>query len=197
MSATAATVNLEEWGRTVRDYMQFSSKTMETALNGKLRDLMFRCKDEAPMGMTRPEVLAGITDLRAVAVSRLRKKYGRFTREEVATQMRRIGLGRGFLRSAFVKAAMKIPKNEAAGYGTAPMSAARFSRSTADVSLATLNQLAADATCKWQTVGGNDTGEKQALVSGALDRALIAAVADMREYMRNKLIKKAQAASGK
>jgi hypothetical protein len=196
MTTEAVKVNLEDWGRTLQDYVQFSSKTMESALNGKLRDLMFRCKDKTPMGKTRPEVLSGIRNLRAVAVKRLKTRYGRFTREEVAIQMRRIGLGRGFMRSAFVKATNMIPRNEASAYGTVPMSAARFGRTSASVALATLNQLVANAECRWQTQGETDTTQKQAIADTALSSALGEAVADMRNYMREKLIRKAQQVSG-
>lgn len=198
MTGNDVKVNLEEWGRTLKDYVEFSSKTMETALNGKLRDLMFRCKDQTPMGMTRPEVLATINDLRAVAVSRLRKRHGNdFTREEIAVQMRRVGLGRGYMRSAWIKAAQRIPKNEAAGYGTAPMSAAKFRGTNATVSLATVTTLAANAECTWVTQAGNDQGEKQAIASRAFGQALRESVEDMRDYMRQKLIKKAQKVSAK
>jgi hypothetical protein len=179
---------------------------MPVALNGKIRDVMFRAAQFAPITkltqaqftkqQTKPEFVGKV----AKEIYNRRggisggAGFGQIYRATKETMARR-KLGRALMKSGFAKAGSKIA---AAGDASVvkPIKHERGLRaSVSSAKSATPGRLIAEAGAKWFADSGKDKAQKQAIVDAALARGVSFVVADMETYVAGKLGKKAREVS--
>lgn len=210
----AADVDISKWRAAMSDYLSSTSRALPVALNGKLRDLMFRAAALSPLGRSKAEYRASIfapprepvrsgvarprggaaiyerdanpRGVRAVVVWRLRQRGELVGRDAVAKGIKYLGSGRGYAKSGYIKAQRAIPRNEAAACGNVPMSAAKFSRASARVKLASPAFLYASAAVQWLATSARDAGGKQAVQDLSIRDAMVEQTREIARYVAKK-----------
>lgn len=182
-------MDMQQWAAAMQQYLDGTSRNVVSALNGKIRDLMFKGSQSVAVGQAKSAYRSAIGDdraIRAVAVWRLRKRYGVLEKGAVDKRFKYIGSGKGYSKSAWIKAANKIPRTQDSAFGTVPMSAAKFRNSSASVQLATIHALASTAICEWGADGPQDKEGKQAIQETALSKAFATSQREMEDRMRQR-----------
>lgn len=191
--------------RTFKAYLAKSSKTLEEAINWKANDLMLTAAKHTPKSkLTAAQFEKAKAPPRLVS-HRTGKKFGnaelkgwnRGQWDLVRNAMMMRTLGKGFMRSAWVKAAGKIPRTKLSKPKGAELEAARLEKSKADVRqiVGKIKGLAMDLL--WQAHNAGDATLKQSMVNKALRLAVPEITASMQAYLRGEHIKAGKQASAK
>ena len=217
MSASAVgslEVETAEFKAALQKYMSLTSKTVHLALNGKMRDLLFKAAEFTPIGKSRAQVLSSVDKPRSVAVHRRKKQHGLaslkgikrsdlpFTTQDIDHSQAKLGSGRGYLRSAFYKAARMFPLTEASSYRGFKGGAGAFTKSKAQTVTASMTSAVAKAWMSWTTSGGPDgaavsSEQRQRMLENAMANALAWVKIDMYNYFKMKMDEHAKAVSAK
>ena len=193
-----AEVDVTQFSAALEKYVLMSSKTAVDAINGKMRDLMYMSAKFTPKA-TRADIIAGIGDMRALAVFRRYLKCGQspysprtypppFTSADVVTSMLKLEKPAvGYMRSCFVKAAKQCSKTDASKVAPVEGFVEKNPGTIAEVIKAQLGALASMATCHWNGKDKADADAKQVIVSDAFRKALKYVYEDMRIYFLKKM----------
>lgn len=188
-------IDISEFQGAMREYLRFTSKAMPVALNGKAKDLALRSAQNTPKSkMTNAEHTA-LKKTPGYAAAILRNRHGgRFTREQWDAERARLlksRLGKGFMKSGFVKAS-KLFRNTADASKAPAQTAAQFDLSNATAKQATERNLAALFDIEWTGKGPDDAAQKQAIVTPAVAKAVAFVTEDMRRYVLRKMEQQAK-----
>lgn len=199
---TRLEVQTANFGNALKKYLTLTSKTAEEALNGKAYDLYASATKKTPLGKTKSQIRAGIRDVRAVAIWRRCRQHsipfppGRsapFSTLDIINSMKRVGSGKGYMKSGFAKTRNLFPRTQASKLRDNTRAQDSF-RTTAYAMVAYTNHLMAKGETGWP---GDGDGGKQRIVDRAITSALIEVRADMEKYFVDKLKRQALEVSGK
>lgn len=230
-SAAGFYTDLRSFQASFRKYLRVTSRTMEVALNGKMRDVMFmaakHCPEQAqfsqadhdrnrspafvtfktiqryghnPQGSTssRRTLKSGKTAKVKGSFKGPGQLWGMTERNKIARRLRRRHNAlRGYIASAFVKAALVFPP--AASTVKRPKKGNYKGRLTgaANVVFANPNALISQVSTYWGAKDTRDAGQKYAIARRALQLGIQAVTEDMEKYMADKMNKAAREASAK
>lgn len=188
-------INVSEFQAALKEYLRFTSKLMPVALNGKAKDLALRAAQNTPKSvMTNAEHTARKKSF-AFVTFKTKEKHGpgftRAQRREEFERLQKTRLGKGFMKSGFVKAS-KLFRNTKDASKAAPQNATGFDLSRATAKHATESSLAALFDIEWKGKGDKDASLKQAIVSPAIAKAVAFVTADMRAYILRKMEQQAK-----
>lgn len=198
----SAVVDMRNFQSAFKAYLGKTSKTMEEAVNWKAADLMLTAAKHTPKtAMTQGQLNALMKSPRLVSY-RTGRRFGDsngkgWTRAqwEAVRNSTRI-LGKGFMRSAFVKAVGKIPRTKKGRrVSDAAIEGERLTKSRANVRVATGTITSMAAQLTWQAHGGPDAGLKQDIVDTALAKAVPEVTASMLAYLRGENARNARSVS--
>lgn len=174
-----------------RRYLAKTSKTLAEAINWKAADLMLQAAHFTPKTALRADFPRKESQNPRLVSHRTGRKHGNsegkgWTREQwdtVRNAMALRTLGKGFMRSAFVKAAAKIPRTRKPTRRASLLAQERMDKSKADVHLATGQIQSLAARLLWEAHSPKDAAAKQSMVEKSMARALPAVTADMIRYL--------------
>lgn len=199
-----AQVDLSKFNLAFKAYLQKTSKKMEEAINWKASDLMLTAAQQTPKTKLRPEVVKAWAQRPRLVTYRTGRKFGNsegkgWTRPQwdlVRSAMAAKELGKGFMRSAWVKAARKIPLTlKGKKLRGDDLEAARLTKSRADVRAATGKIKEIAASLYWDARSDKDAAKKQEIVTSALAKALPIVTKSMIDYLNKENVKNAKSVS--
>ncbi len=198
----SAVVDMRNFQSAFKAYLGKTSKTMEEAVNWKAADLMLTAAKHTPKTKLTAAAFKRMQSNPRLISYRTGRRFGDasgkgWTRPEWnatrdAMQLR--SLGKGFMRSAFIKAATKIPrtkKGKRAGLSESEM--LTKSRANVQIATGTIKQIAAQLL--WEATDGRDATRKQRIVDTALEKAVPEVTASMLAYLRGENARNARSVS--
>lgn len=193
-------IDVSQFQAALKEYTRYTSKTIPVALNGKAKDLALRSAQNTPLSKMTNAEHTRLKKSPAYAAGILRRRHGgKFNKEQWEAERARLlksRLGKGFMKSGFVKASRQF-RNTADASKMKPAAVDAFANSKAVVKTANEQTMAALFDISWKGKDGQDAKEKQAIVSPAIAKAVSFVTADMQAYVAKKLGKKAAEVSAK
>lgn len=184
-------VDTSRFDRALKEYIATTSRDMVTALNGKAKDLALRSARATPITKETAAAHKAMMTSPAFITHSTAKKHGKgFTmaqRQAVAEKLAKRRLGKGYMKSGYVKAGNSFKNTGDASRIRAEARADPSQPSKARVRQASRNILAAVSEISWKATGSKDASEKQGIVSESLASGAAFVVKDMEDYLARKM----------
>lgn len=204
MNAKMMDVDAAAFNLALKSYLAKTSKTMEETVNWKANDLLLTAAKHTPKTSLRADFYKAMMQSPRLVSYRTGRRFGDKTGKGwnrnqwdiVQRAMAGRDLGKGFMRSAFVKGAMKIPLTlKGRKLRGDALEASKLTKSKADVRLVSGQIKGVFAHLFWTALSETDAALKQRIVDNGLAKALPEVTASMIAYLRGENAKNARSVS--
>lgn len=201
---SAAIVDTRNFDAALKSYLAKTSKTMEETVNWKANDLLLTAAKHTPKTSLRADFYKAMMQSPRLVSYRTGRRFGDRTGkgwnrqqwDTVRNAMVGRELGKGFMRSAFVKGAQKIPLTlKGRKLRGDALEAARLTKSKANVRIVSGQIKAVFADLFWSALSETDAALKQRIVDNGMAKALPEVTASMISYLRGENSKNARSVS--